>query len=94
LKRRVSAAKLLDSWTPDALYALLSEKAAVAPRKPRPVETGPPPVLAAVSQVIEEAEQPMRASESHMAAEQLAGRPFLRTSVKAALAAGTGGQSP
>jgi hypothetical protein len=44
-----------------------------------------------VTRVLEEADGPMLASEIHSAAEELAGQPLLRTSVKAALAAGSSG---
>jgi hypothetical protein len=53
-----------------------------------------PPVLPMVSRVLEETDRPMRVREIHAAAELLAGEPLLWTSVKAALAAGTGGRSP
>jgi len=50
-------------------------------------------VLAMVRRVLERADEPMPVSEIHRAAEELAGGSLLRTSLKAALAAGTSGQS-
>jgi len=52
------------------------------------------PVLETVTLVLELAGEPMWAREIHAAAEQLAGKPLLWTSVKAALAAGAAGKSP
>jgi hypothetical protein len=52
------------------------------------------PVLETVTLVLELAGKPMRVREIHAAAEQLAGEPLLWTSVKAALAADTTGESP
>ena len=46
-----------------------------------------------MTHVLEQAERPMPASEIYSAAEELAGKPLLRTSVKAALAAGAFGPS-
>ena len=46
------------------------------------------PVLATVTLVLERADRPMRAREAHAAAEELASQTLLKTSVKAALAAG------
>lgn len=77
-----------------ALYSRLVEKAVAAPRTPRPVSPGRPPVLTAVSRVLDTADRPMRACEIHVEAEKLAGEPLLWTSVKAALAAGTTGPRP
>ena len=51
-------------------------------------------MLTAVSQVLQDADRPMRACEIHLAAEQLAGTKLRWTSVKAALAAGTTGPLP
>lgn len=52
------------------------------------------PVLETVVLVLERADQPMRAIEIHAAAEQLAGRTLLWTSVKAAISAEPSGPFP
>ena len=48
-------------------------------------------MLETIALVLARAGQPMRAREIHAEAEQLAGESLLRTSVKAALAAGASG---
>ena len=77
-----------------AIHGELLAQAAAAPREPRSISPGLPPVLPTVLRVLEVADRPMRACEIHHAAELLAGKPLLWTSVKAALAAGTTGLSP
>ncbi|MGD0167377.1 MAG: hypothetical protein ABSC51_08820 [Gaiellaceae bacterium] len=52
------------------------------------------PVLETVTLVLELAGEPMRASEIHAAACELARKPLLRKSVKAALAADVSGEYP
>jgi hypothetical protein len=64
------------------------------PRQPRPVPAKVSPVLETVRLVLEQAAEPMRVHEIHGTAEQLAGKSLLRTSVKAALAAGASGERP
>jgi hypothetical protein len=51
-------------------------------------------VLETVTRVLVRTAQPMRVRQIHAAAEQLADRPLLWTSVKAALAAGASGDEP
>jgi len=77
-----------------ALHDELLRRALANPRKPRPVPTKVSPVLETITLVLERAEKPMRAREIHAVASELAGKPLLRTSVKAALAAGMAGKSP
>ena len=64
------------------------------PLGPRALPRSIAPVLSTVTRVLESAERPMRAREVHRAAERLGGTPLRWTSVKAALAAATGGSSP
>jgi hypothetical protein len=52
------------------------------------------PVLATVTRVLEQADQPMRACEIHASAQELLGHTLRWTSVKAALAAGAHGDPP
>lgn len=61
------------------------------PRDPPPRMS---PVLACVTQVLEQADRPMRACEVHAAAQERAGVPLRWTSVKAALSAGASGAAP
>ena len=71
-----------------ALHDELLRRALANPRKPRPAPAkARPSVLETVTLALERAGKPMRVGEIHAAAEQLAGEPLLRTSVKAALAA-------
>ena len=77
-----------------AIHTELLSKATASPREPRPTPAVPPAVLATARQVLEQASRPMPISEIHYAAEKLAGGPLLRTSLKAALAAGTSTRSP
>lgn len=56
-----------------------------APRAPRSAPAARSPVLETVTRVLEQADGPMRTSEIHAAAEQLAGEPLLWTSVKGIL---------
>jgi hypothetical protein len=77
-----------------ALHDELLRKALVNPREPRPVPVKVSPVLKTVTLLLELAGRPMRTREIHVAAEDLAGEPLLRTSVKAALSAGTTGKWP
>ena len=76
------------------LHAQLLADAGKNPPQPRPAPAKASPVLMAVTRVLEQAGQPMRAREIHAEAEQLAGQPLRRTSVKAALAAGASGPQP
>ena len=76
-----------------AIHTELLSKATVSPREPRLAPTVPPAVLATARQVLEQVGRPMPVSDIHHAAEELAGEPLLRTSLKAALAAGTSGRS-
>lgn len=75
-------------------HRLLREAAANPQQQPRTAPPKPSPVLETISLVLELAGQPMRACEIHAAAERLTAQTFLRTSVKAALAAGTSGSRP
>ena len=76
------------------LQRKLLQKAQASPRKPRSAPPRPSPVLETLTVVLARAGQPMRAREIHAVAEQLAGRPLLWTSVKAALAANASGDEP
>jgi hypothetical protein len=80
--------------TLNELRRRLLEKARMSPQRPRSAPPRPSPVLETLTLALASAAQPMRARELHAAAEQLAGRPLLRTSVKAALAAGATGDEP
>jgi hypothetical protein len=51
-------------------------------------------VLETITLVLERADRPMQVSEIHTAAEERVGRTLLRTSVKAALAAGSAKDPP
>lgn len=65
--------------------------------RPRSVRPAPPrtsPVLETITTVLASTRRPMRIADIHAAAEQLAGTQLLRTSVKAALAAGTSHRQP
>ena len=77
-----------------ALHDELLRRASADPREPRPAPVKGSPVLETVTLVLERAVEPMRAREIHAVACELAGKPLLRTSVKAALAAGVAGKSP
>ena len=70
----------------------LLRKALADPREPRPVPAKVSPVLETVTMVLERAGEPMRVCEIHAAAEQLAGKPLLWKSVKAALAVNAEGE--
>lgn len=79
------------------LHQLHSQLLAQTAIRPRSASAAPPrssPVLETVTRVLALAQQPMRIADIHMAAEQFAGTQFLRTSVKAALAAGTSDRRP
>jgi hypothetical protein len=76
------------------LHRRLLDKAATAPRQPRPAPPKASPVLETVTLVLKRADGPMRAREIHIAAQQLAGDPLRWTSVKATLARGSAGPSP
>ena len=78
----------------NTVYARFLAKSMAAPRTPRPLPPSSPPVLVAVSHVLEVANGPLHVGEIHSAAEEFAGQPLLRTSVKAALAAGAACQRP
>ena len=75
-----------------ALHERLLLKAVLQPREPRPTLPAAPQVLATVTRVLEQADRPST-REIHSAAEELAGQPLLRTSIKAALAAASSGTS-
>jgi hypothetical protein len=77
-----------------ALHDELLQKALADPREPRPVPTKTSPVLETVMLVLERAGEPMHVREIHTAAEQLAGKPLLWKSVKAALATNVTGEHP
>ena len=76
------------------LQGRLLEKARESPRQPRSAPPKSSPVLETLTLALARAGQPMRAREIHAAAERLAGRPLLVTSVKAALAVGASGDQP
>ena len=76
-----------------AIHTDLLRKATVSPREPRSAPPVVPAVLAMARQVLERADRPMPVGEIHRAAEKMAGEPLLRTSLKAALAAGASDQS-
>ena len=76
------------------IHGRLLRKAAASPRQARSAPPKVSPVLETVTLVLEQAEQPMRAREIHAAAQEIVGKTLFRTSVKAALAAGTTGCSP
>ena len=63
-------------------------------RQPRQRSAKASPVLETISLVLGSAARPMQVSEIHSAAEQLAGKPLRRTSVKAAPAAGVSSRMP
>ena len=77
----------------DELHSRLLRKAALHPRQPRSAPHKLSPVLDAVTLVLERADKPMRAREIHAAAQELAGKTLLWTSVKAALAADASGSA-
>ena len=77
-----------------ALHDELLRRAQANPREPRPAPAKVSPVLETVTLVLELAGEPMRAREVHAAAEQLAGKPLLWKSVKAALAGNVTGEHP
>ena len=77
-----------------ALHDELLRKALANPREPRPVPPRVSPVLETDTLVLERAGEPMHVREIHTAAEQLAGKPLLWKSVKAALAANVAGEHP
>ena len=70
------------------IHGRLLAQAATHPRSARSAPPRMSPVLETVTTVLGFARQPMRVAEIHTAAEELAGMPLLRTSVKAALSAG------
>jgi hypothetical protein len=76
------------------LHSRLVAKALTNPVVPRRVPAKPSPVLERVTRVLEEANRPLRACEIHAAAERLAGRPILWSSVKGTLAAHSCGDAP
>lgn len=73
------------------LHGRLVAKAAANPELPRSAPLKLSPVLETVTRVLKEAGRPMRACEIHTAAERLAGRPLLWSSVKGILAAYSSG---
>ena len=75
-----------------ALHDELLRRASVDPREPRPAPAKVSPVLETVTLVLEQAGDPMQVREIHAAAEQLAGKPLLCKSVKAALAVNADGE--
>jgi len=77
-----------------ALHDELLRRASVNPREPRPVPAKASPVLETVTMVLKRAGKPMRVREIHAAACELAGKPLLWKSVKAALAGNVTGEHP
>jgi hypothetical protein len=71
------------------LHPVLLGRASDAPRQPRPAPSKAAPLLDAVTAVLERASQPMRTIEIHAAAQQLLGRPLLRSSVRGTLSSHT-----
>ena len=71
------------------LHPVLLGRAAETPRQPRSAPPRAAPVLEAVTLVLERARVPMRTIEIHDAAQQLLGRPLLRSSVRGILSAHT-----
>jgi hypothetical protein len=71
------------------LHPVLLRRAAETPRQPRSAPPTAAPVLEAVTLVLERASAPMRTIEIHAAAQQLLGRPLLRSSVRGILSAHT-----
>jgi hypothetical protein len=69
------------------LRRTLLKRAALRPLEPRPAPPRAASVLEAVTLVLEMAVRPMRASEVHMAANELLGSPLLWRSVKGILSA-------
>jgi hypothetical protein len=76
------------------LHVRLVARAALNPILPRVAPSRLSPVLGTVTRVLEEADRPLRAREIHAAAELVAGRPLLWSSVKGTLAAYSGGDAP
>jgi hypothetical protein len=76
------------------LHRRLLQSAAACLQQPRSAPPKVNPVLKTITLVLQEAQQPMRACEIHVAAERLAGQPLRWSSVKAALAANTSGSEP
>ena len=71
------------------LQLVLLQRAVETPREPRSAPPTAAPVLGAVTLVLERASVPMRTIEIHEAAQQLLGRPLLRSSVRGILSAHT-----
>ena len=71
------------------LHPILLGRAAETPRQPRPAPPKGAPVLEAVTSVLGRSSAPMRTIEIHAAAEELLGRPLLRSSVRGILSAHT-----
>jgi len=67
------------------LHPLLLRRAAETPRQPRGAPPTAAPVLDAITRVLEQASAPMRTIEIHAAAQELLGRPLLRSSVRGIL---------
>jgi hypothetical protein len=76
-----------------SVHERLLQKAAANPLEPRPVPSATPSVLKCVSLVLEQSDQPMRASEIFKAACNLAGAPLLWSTVRSTLSAGSKGDS-
>ena len=76
------------------LHTTLTHKAATDPRPASPAPRRICPVLETVTLVLEHADRPMHVSEIHATAEERLGGTLLRTSVKAALAAGSAKDPP
>ena len=76
------------------LHGRLLARAALRPCSVRLAAPRMSPVLVTITTVLGLTRQPMRIADIHETAEQLAGTRLLRTSVKAALAAGAAGTRP
>src|SRR5664280_895810 len=90
LSRRLRAAGYLTTIKSGPTNRVRSLRKALSnPRAPRSAPARVSPVLETLTMVLKQAGEPMRAREIDVAACELVGEPLLRTSVKAAPAAGT-----
>jgi hypothetical protein len=71
------------------LHQRLLERAVLSPRRPRRAPPKRVPVLETVTQVLEQAGEPMRARAIHAAAERRLGEPLRWSSVRGVLSAYT-----